>query len=271
MTGTVLRFGFGRNWERFVRKHFSEERVELSRRALLDFLEMTDLSGKVFLDVGCGSGLHSLAALRSGATHVVSFDRDPDAVRTARKLRDTCPERERWTAISGSVLDEDFLRTIAPADIVYSWGVLHHTGEMWQALINSARLVKPSGLFYVALYQDRPYFERPMAFWIDVKLRYNNTGWFGKRRLELWYFWEFYLQRKMSTLPAFIKRVRAYRARGMEMYTDAVDWLGGWPFEVATATQVTQFCEEELGLKLIKLTTEQVCAEYLFQHRPSTL
>ncbi len=265
MSSNAMRFAFGKNWQRYVRKHFSDERMELSRKCLLGFLNVQHLEGKSFLDVGCGSGLHSLAALRSGAAKILSFDLDQQAVKATKHLREFAGNPACWTVLQGSILDKAFLQTIEPADIVYSWGVLHHTGEMWRAVENIAHLMKKDGLLYIALYQDRPYFDRPMPFWLDVKQRYNRGGWIEKRRMELWYFWEFYLQKRWSAIPDFIKQARSYKSRGMEIYTDAVDWLGGWPFEFASAKEVQRFGVEKLGLTLANLTTEQANAEYLFK------
>jgi 2-polyprenyl-6-hydroxyphenyl methylase/3-demethylubiquinone-9 3-methyltransferase len=266
MSADTMRFGFGKNWENYIRQHFSDERVEISRKHLLGFLKLPNLEAKYFLDVGCGSGLHSLAALRSGAARIVSFDFDPNAVRTTARLKAYAGNPSHWTVFAGSVLDDAFLRTIDPADIVYSWGVLHHTGEMWRAIENAAKLMKQDGLFYIALYTDDPYFDHPKQYWVEVKKSYNRAGWLGKKRMELWYFWEFYLHRKLGALPELIRQSREYKkSRGMAMYTDAVDWLGGWPFEFASVNEVQQFGVEKLGLTLTNLATGQANAEYLFK------
>src|SRR5712691_8414442 len=186
MPQDTMRFSFGKNWERFIKKHFSDERVELSKKHLLDFLQISDLQGKYFLDVGCGSGLHSLAALRAGAAKVMSFDVDQDAINTASKLKQYAGNPAHWTVRPGSILDEAYLQTIEPADIVYSWGVLHHTGDMWQAFKNASSLMKDNGLLLVALYVGVPYFGLPMEFWLEVKQRYNRVGWLTKKKMEAW-------------------------------------------------------------------------------------
>ena len=87
-----------------------------------------------FLDVGCGSGLHSPAALTAGAKRIVSFDLDSDSVETSRRLWELVGKPKNWVICQGSILDHEFVTTLEPADIVYSWGVLHHTGDMWTAL-----------------------------------------------------------------------------------------------------------------------------------------
>jgi len=114
-------FSFGRNWEEFIRINFSEERVSIAQRHILDFLGLTDLKGRYIVDIGCGSGLHSLAFLKAGAGKIISFDVDPLSVETTRRLRKLCGDPAGWEVLEGSILDDDFLRRIAPADIIYSW------------------------------------------------------------------------------------------------------------------------------------------------------
>ncbi|MGD0781386.1 MAG: class I SAM-dependent methyltransferase, partial [Candidatus Aminicenantales bacterium] len=150
MPSNTMRYGFGKNWDEYVRRYFSDERVEIAKKHLLEFLGLASLEGKSFLDIGCGSGIHSLAALRAGADRIDSFDYDPDAVAASLRLREYAGTPSRWTVRQGSILDEEFLSRLDPADIVYSWGVLHHTGELWKAMDNSARLVKEGGVFYAA-------------------------------------------------------------------------------------------------------------------------
>jgi len=261
-----LRFGFGRNWERYLKEHFSEERVQISKDHLLKFLKMENLNGKSFLDIGCGSGLHSLAALRAGAARIVSFDYDPHSVLATQMLRKHAGNLENWRVMQGSILDIQFVAALEPADIVYSWGVLHHTGNMWQAVENTKCLMKNDSVLYIALYGDDLYFGHPKSYWAEIKKRYNQVNWLGKKRIEFWYIWEFYLQKKVGKIPDLIKQAREYKkGRGMDLYRDAVDWLGGWPFEYASVEKVKNFASNQLGLELINLTTGQACIEYLFK------
>ena len=139
-----ITFSFGKNWESFVEPHLSQERVDMAERPLLDFLHVPDLKGKVFLDAGSGSGIHSLAALQAGAERVVSFDVDDVAVATTKRVRAQCGSPSRWEVRHGSVLDVEFLRTLDPADVVCSWGVLHHTGHTWQARSPQQRFTSPT-------------------------------------------------------------------------------------------------------------------------------
>jgi len=267
MSTDTTRFSFGKNWKNYVKHYFNEERVEVSRRHLLEFLKLQDLKTKSFLDIGCGSGLHSLAAFRAGAERIVSFDFDPDAVATIAKLREWAGTPPHWQIMQGSILDDAFLRTIEPADIVYSWGVLHHTGNMWQAMDNAARLIKHGGLFYAALYDYDIQINPSAEFWLEVKQKYNRATPLGKRRMEWWYIWKFMLQSNPLNLPILLKRILDYKqSRGMAFYTDVVDWLGGWPMEFAKRADVKRWAEK-MDLEMLTMKTGEANTEYLFKRK----
>ena len=259
-----MRYEFGENWQNFVQKSFNNERAEISKQHLSSFLGRDDLRGLSFLDAGCGSGLHSLAALRAGAERIVSFDLDAASVETTRLLRQFAGNPSNWEICQGSILDGQFLETLERADIVYSWGVLHHTGDMWTALKNTGALVASGGEMYVALYQAgliKPSDE----FWLMVKRRYNEGGPLRRRLMELAYV-SAVLRLNPRRWVQFVKKVRDYKkSRGMSYYTDVKDWLGGWPMEFSSPDQVKTFVETNLGMKLVKLKIGQANAEYLFK------
>jgi 2-polyprenyl-3-methyl-5-hydroxy-6-metoxy-1,4-benzoquinol methylase len=126
------RFQFGDNWASFL-STLSDERIELAKQSLLRVLDIDDLEGRRFLDIGSGSGLFSLAARQLGAT-VHSFDFDPESVRCTEELRRRYfPQDDAWVVESGSALDENYMTALGEFDVVYSWGVLHHTGDMRRA------------------------------------------------------------------------------------------------------------------------------------------
>src|SRR2546430_16519241 len=139
------RFAFGRNWQRYLDRHLTPAAVTRAEAQTASFLKMPSLLGKSFLDIGCGSGLFSYAAYRMGAKAIVSFDYDADAVAATKRLHERAGSPAHWRITQGSILDAAFVETLPRADIVYSWGVLHHTGEMWKAMRNAARLVSPGG------------------------------------------------------------------------------------------------------------------------------
>lgn len=259
----VPRFEFGQNWSAFVRQHFSEERAAISKAHLLRFLNVDNLAGKRFIDIGCGSGLHSMAALDAGAAEIVSFDLDPNSVAATRQLRAMRGDPAHWQILQGSVLDEHFLASIKPGDIAYSWGVLHHTGAMWQAIRNASRLMAEDGLFYIALYQTT----KKSAHWIRVKKKYQQASPAAQKRMVQYRVFRKMIWPSLKRLQDPRKKLREYeKSRGMEYVTDVRDWLGGWPYEDARPDEVVRF-GRDLNLALINLDTTEGNAEYLFKRR----
>jgi hypothetical protein len=117
--GDDRRFGFGVNWLDFAR-HLTAGQIAEAQTSVRNLLRRDSLAGAGFVDIGCGSGVFSLAARWLGA-RVHSFDYDPDSVRCTQGLRDQyCPGDQDWTIEQGSVLDHDYLRTLGRFDVAYS-------------------------------------------------------------------------------------------------------------------------------------------------------
>jgi len=262
---TPLRFGFGKNWSDFVERSFSEERLQKAQRHLLHFLKLPDLTGKTFLDIGCGSGLHSLAALRAGAAHVFSFDYDLNSVAATKKLSNFIGDHDHWSISQGSVLDKSFINTLPKADIVYSWGVLHHTGSMWEAVENAASRVSDGGVFYIALYTTDVYTDPPPEYWLNIKRRYNKSGYLRKKQMEWAYAWKYSIWPDLKRGRSPLKYLfNDNRVRGMRYWTDVRDWLGGWPMEFAGIAETKKFAADKLNMRLLNITAGEGNTEYLF-------
>ncbi|WP_432837667.1 class I SAM-dependent methyltransferase [Dactylosporangium sp. CA-092794] len=260
------RFAFGDNWTSFAGL-VDEERIASATESLTQSLGVTDLTGLSFLDIGCGSGLFSLAAHRLGA-RVRAFDFDPASVAAATELRRRFAPGAAWSVETGSVLDADYVAGLGRFDVVYSWGVLHHTGRMWDGLAAAAALVAPGGRLFVSIYNDQGFASRN---WRRVKRTYNRSGKAG--RMLLVTLSGLYLSRHRP-LWALIRAVRpgrrtapAPRRRGMSRRHDLVDWVGGYPFEVARPEEVFRFITGR-GFVLRHLTTcggGIGCNEYVFE------
>jgi 2-polyprenyl-6-hydroxyphenyl methylase/3-demethylubiquinone-9 3-methyltransferase len=257
-------FSFGENWTRFL-SSLSDRQIEQATLAV-SALVGRDVRGESFLDIGSGSGLSSLAARRLGA-RVYSFDYDPQSVACTQELRRRFfPGDESWTVSQGSVLDEPFLATLGQFDVVYSWGVLHHTGRMWTAIENAGRLVRPGGLFIIGIYNFRGG-RRGTATWARLKRWYCKAPRWQQVAWESAYTtWDLVSMAAVGRNP--IKMIRQYHSdRGMSWRRDATDWLGGYPYEAATPGEILEFVRRKFSFVLIKqnINLHLGVSEYVFE------
>lgn len=262
------RFSFGKNWSRFL-EHLNDDRILEAEKSLKEKLGCENLNGKVFLDIGSGSGLFSLAAYQLGAK-VFSFDYDQDSVNCTKYLQNKYAANDaRWSVEQGSVLDKNFLKKFGKVDILYSWGVLHHTGHMTLAFENVAELVNGGGHLFISIYNDQG---GASNRWKWIKKTHTKAKLPLKKiivllcAIRLW---------GPTFLKDFIRHLNFFKTwneykknnRGMSAWHDVVDWVGGYPFEVAKPEEVFNFFKAKgFDLQLLKTCAGGLgCNEYVFK------
>lgn len=253
------RFEFGKNWKNFL-STLSDESIKSAEQSLISMLGVKKLYGKTFLDIGSGSGLFSLAARNLGA-RVHSFDFDESSVWCTQQLKLMFHKKDNnWTICQGSVLDKTFLDKIGSFDIVYSWGVLHHTGQMWSAMENASSMVAKNGRLFIAIYNDQGLKSK---YWKFVKYFYVNHSWSRP-------FWIMFHTIYPAGPSFLMKKITGTKIpRGMSFWHDLKDWLGGYPYEVATREGIINFFnKKEFQLeRLVSCSNKLGCNEFFFKKK----
>ncbi len=253
-------FSFGRNWVDYVNNSLGEEQINSAEKSLLKYLPENEYANKVFIDIGCGSGIFSLGALKLRCKRVISFDVDKYSIEATKTTKSNffslVPKDSQWDIFLGSVLDKNLIEELKnKGDIVYSWGVLHHTGDVFQAIANAAQLVKSNGSFILAIYNRVP----SSGYWLKVKKFYNLAPTIIKKVMVYSTFLYIILYRLLSAMKRKILGQPTVsllsKDRSMSIFYDVIDWLGGYPYECATFEEIKNFVEK-LGFKLIKAPTK---------------
>ena len=263
------RFRFGNNWKDFVDNNLNEESVKHAISCTKNILDESkiDLKDKTVIDIGCGSGLFSLVALELGAKFVTSFDFDPDSVIcTKNLLKSRNFDEKNYKCIEGNILDVDFINNLGKYDLVYSWGVLHHTGELYQALKNATLLVENDGLIFISLYQ-KTIFD---PLWKVEKKFFSSSS--KNIQLVICKIWIILLKILYTLKGKSFKKIVSnyFMKRGMNFYNDLYDWLGGYPYEGIDTKDCVKFFSK-LGFINILLKKRSKyyaissgCNEYIF-------
>ena len=258
------RFEFGKNWKNFL-KNLSPDKIARAKSSLENLIGKESLKDKTFLDIGSGSGLFSLSAYNLGAK-VKSFDYDEFSVEATNYTKNKFASNDlNWSVERGDVLDDQYIESLGQYDIVYSWGVLHHTGSMYEALANAAKCVNDKGTLVVAIYNTQ--IQTPI--WKNIKKFYVKSPKFIKLLMN-------YIFTVYTFVGLFIVDLLRLRnpitrhtelRRGMNFYTDVVDWIGGYPFETAKPEEIVLFYKER-GFVLENMVTvggNQGCNEFVFK------
>lgn len=239
-------FAFGENWRSFV-DLVDEDMIAQAVRSLERLLPRTELAGRTFLDIGCGSGLSMLAASRLGAASLQGIDIDPQSVAAAQALMSRFSPNGPWQTRVTSVFDLDPARD-GTFDVVHSWGVLHHSGDMWTAVRRAAALVAPGGGLVLALYRRTPL----CGFWTHEKRVYSRAGRSTQAAMRA-LFKATYAAGLIASGRNPVSYIQGYKsARGMDWSHDVHDWLGGYPYESVLPDEVRSELES-LGFTLVRV------------------
>ena len=254
----MRRFEFGKNWSRYLLL-VNEKKVQKAEKSLQVMLKTNDLDGKRFFDIGSGSGLFSLAAKRLGA-EVTSFDYDINSVQCTQILKERYYINDsNWIVIKGDVLDQAFMESLGQYDVVYSWGVLHHTGDLWKAMENACKMVSKGGQLFIALYNDQGWISR---YWTAVKILYCRFPLLRPALVGAHLLYPF-----LASLSWRLITRRLELDRGMAYWSDFIDWLGGYPFEVSKPEDVIKYMESQgfVSETIVTCGNRSGCNEFVFR------
>jgi SAM-dependent methyltransferase len=262
-----MQFDFGKNWAEYSEHAINPIRVEQARSEFDTLIAGAGgVSGRSFLDIGFGQGLSLLSAASSGAK-AVGIDINPTCEAVLKRNRRFFSDiaTVKIPVVIGSILDQSTVRgarDICPDadgyDIVHSWGVLHHTGDMQRAIRNAAALVKPNGYLVLALY-NRHWSSRP---WLLIKYLYCKSPEMIRTMLVWLLTPVIYFAKWLVT-----RRSPSNQSRGMDFYYNVVDWVGGYPYEYANKAEVLATMAA-LGFRCVNFVPSEVptgCNEFVLR------
>jgi SAM-dependent methyltransferase len=255
---TMRVFDFGSNWQAFSEQHIDRQRITVAATSLQSLLRRNTLQDTSFLDIGCGSGLFSIAAYQLGAQKVMGVDINPHCIAVSNQNRQTFAPEAPIIFRKLSVLDVQSLQALGIFDLVYAWGSLHHTGAMWEAIHNVTKHVAPGGTLVLAIYNK--HITSPV--WKRIKWLYNQLPGAGQRFMTILFAGVIYIAKLLAT-----RRNPLEKERGMSFWYDVVDWIGGYPYEYATPEEVQEFMYQQ-GFILRHYIHAQVptgCNEFVFE------
>jgi SAM-dependent methyltransferase len=262
MNMTQQRFAFGKNWQLYAQNALTQQKVSEARNSFRKLFAGIDLRGKSFLDVGFGQGLTLFLAQEMGAK-VFGIEIDAEnigALTTTAHLFAHCQFPQTHIV---SILDESFIKEHkqnGQFDIVHAWGVLHHTGDMRRALDNSAELVKNGEYLVLAIYNK--HWSSPI--WKVVKWTYNVAPrWMQWVAIYLFYP-IIYLAKWMVT-----RENPKSNERGMDFWYNIIDWVGGYPYEYASISEVNALVSRHnfVCLQVIPAQVPTGCNQFVFRKR----
>jgi 2-polyprenyl-6-hydroxyphenyl methylase/3-demethylubiquinone-9 3-methyltransferase len=252
-----IAFNFGENWQAFSQNSLDTDKFKAAVESMEQLIGPNNIQNRSFLDIGCGSGIFAIAASLLGAKKVVGIDISKESIAASMANKDQFAPQNNIAFFHKSIFDDD-LFAIGIFDIVYSWGVLHHTGDMNKAINCAAQCVAEGGLFVVAIYNKH----WSSGLWKSIKWFYNvMPKWIQKPMV-----WIFYIIIALAKMIVTRKNPFTKKKRGMSFYYDVVDWIGGYPYEYASKEDIIDLMTKKgfAFLKFIKAAVPTGCNEFVF-------
>lgn len=252
-----IAFNFGENWRAFSQNSLDVDKFNNAVTSLEHLIGLDNIKNRSFLDIGCGSGIFSIAASLLGAKKVIGLDISKESISASLANKEKFAPQNDISYLHVSIFDDE-ITALGVFDIVYSWGVLHHTGDMDKAIERASQCVADGGLFVIAIYNKH----WSSGIWKQIKWFYNIVPrWIQKMMV-----WIFYIVIALAKMIVTRRNPFAKKKRGMSFYHDVVDWVGGYPYEYATKDVIVDKMREK-GFTLIKFVKAAVptgCNEFVF-------
>ena len=256
-------FKFGENWKNFSNL-IDNNRLKEAVTSLKKLTNKKSLNNLSFLDIGCGSGLSSLAAIQLNCKKIYAIDQDEQSIKTTKKVL----QKSRFKKVKVEKKDLFTLNEKEKFDIVYSWGVLHHTGNMLEAIKKSTKMVSKNGMLILALYKKT----KLCNLWKIEKYIYKSSPKVIQNFIKNLFIFLFKLAMILKR-KNFSNYINDYKTkRGMDFYHDVHDWLGGYPYESISIEEISKIMDK-FGYKMIRSfqVKKQIgffgtgCDEYVFK------
>jgi len=125
------------------------------------FAEFERWNGKRVLEVGCGIGTDSINFARAGA-QLTAVELSSESLRIAEQRADVMGVADRIRFVQANAEELRSALDHEPFDLVYSFGVIHHTPHPERALAEMRALTAPGGTLKLMVYHRRSW----KVFWI---------------------------------------------------------------------------------------------------------